>query len=158
MILTLIAAHDPNLVIGKDGELPWHYPEDLKFFKQTTMGHTLLMGRIVFEELGEKLLPGREGVVLSRSQSYPHVPTFSSIDDALNHLSDKERVFVIGGGEIYRQTINMADELIITEIDEAYDGDTFFPEYRDQIGEVWKEKFRQESGSLTFLKYVRNRS
>jgi len=157
MILTLIAAHDQNLVIGKDGELPWHYPEDLKFFKQTTMGSPMLMGRIVFEELGEKPLPGRDAIVLSRTKTYPHVPTFASIDKALHYLTDtdNERVFVIGGGEIYRQTIERADELIITEIDEVYDGDTYFPEYRDKIGKDWEEIFREKTGSLTFLKYKR---
>ena len=79
MKLIIIAAHDPNLVIGKDGSLPWRYKEDLKFFKNTTMGYPLLMGRIVFEELNEKPLPGREAFVLSRSKSYDHVQTFESI-------------------------------------------------------------------------------
>jgi dihydrofolate reductase len=97
MKLSIIVAHDPNLVIGKDGELPWHFSEDLKFFKKTTMGAPILMGRGVFEELNEKPLPGRENVVLSRSKSYDHVPTFKSIDEALEYLSDREQVFIIGG-------------------------------------------------------------
>lgn len=155
MKLILIAAHDPKLVIGKDGELPWRYSEDLKFFKKTTLGHTLLMGRIVFEELNEKPLPGRDAVVLTRTKSYSHVPTFKSIEKALEFLSDKEKVFVIGGGEIYRQTIEIADQLIITEIHKEYPGDTFFPEYRDNISTKWEEISREDGEELSFVKYTR---
>lgn len=153
MKLSIIVAHDPNLVIGKDGSLPWHYPEDLKFFKKTTMGHPILMGRGVFEEIGEKPLPGRENVVLSRSKNYDQVPTFSSIDAALEYLSDQEKVFIIGGGEIYRQTIEMADEMIVTAIKEEFGGDTFFPDYRDQIGNKWKEVWRESHEKFDFVRY-----
>jgi dihydrofolate reductase len=157
MKLIVIAAHDPNLVIGKDGSLPWHYKEDLKFFKNTTMGYPLLMGRIVFEELNEKPLPGREALVLTRSKAYDHVQTFESIESALQFLeeSEYEKVFVIGGGEIYRQMMDEADELVITEIHETHEGDTFFPEYRDKIGEVWKEVSRDDHEDLSFVKYER---
>lgn len=155
MKLILIAAHDPNLVIGNDGTLPWHYSEDLKFFKKTTMGAAVLMGRGVFEELEKKPLPGRDNVVLSRSASYDNVPAFSSIDDALSYLGDHEKVFVIGGGEVYRQMMSMADELVITEIHDVYDGDTFFPEYRDHIGTTWEEIWREDHPSFSFVKYGR---
>jgi len=155
MKLILIAAHDPNLVIGKDGELPWHYKEDLQFFKKTTMGHPLVMGRVVFEELNEKPLPGRESLVLSRSKDYDHVPTFESIETALESLSEKEKVFIIGGGEIYNQTLDKADQLIITEIKKEYEGDTFFPEYRHEIGEKWEETWREEHPEFTFITYDR---
>lgn len=153
MKLSIIVAHDPNLVIGKDGELPWHFSEDLKFFKKTTMGSPILMGRGVFEELNEKPLPGRKNVVLSRSRSYDHVTTFSSIDEALDYLSDQEQVFIIGGGEIYKQTIDRVDELIITQVKREYEGDTHFPEYRDKIGEVWEEVWREDHEKFTFVKY-----
>jgi len=155
MRLIIIAAHDPNLVIGKDGELPWHYSEDLKFFKRTTMGAPLLMGRTVFEELSEKPLPGRENVVLSRKKNYEHVPTFNSIDKALDFLKGSEKVFIIGGGEVYRQTIDLADELIITEIKKEYDGDTFFVEYRNDIGKKWEEVWREDHPEFSFVKYER---
>ena len=153
MKLSIIVAHDPNLVIGKDGELPWHFSEDLKFFKKTTMGSPILMGRGVFEELNEKPLPGRKNVVLSRSRSYDHVTTFSSIDEALDYLSDQEQVFIIGGGEIYKQTIDRVDELIITQVKREYEGDTHFPEYRDKIGKVWEEVWREDHEKFTFVKY-----
>lgn len=155
MKLTLIAAHDPNLIIGSNGSLPWHYSEDLKFFKKQTMGHPIVMGRVVFEELNEKPLPGRENIVLSRSRSYDHVKTFESIDSALKYLNDEDTVFIIGGGEIYRQTLPIADQLIITRIKKEYKGDTTFPEYRQEIGEKWKEVWREEHSDFDFIIYDR---
>lgn len=155
MKLIMIVAHDPNLVIGKDGSLPWHYSEDLKFFKRTTMGAPLLMGRVVFEELHEKPLPGRESVVLSRSKSYDHVKTFGSIEDALDYLNDRDEVFVIGGGEIYKQMTGIADELVITEIKKEYEGDTFLIDYRKDIGTVWEEVWREEHEEFSFVRYER---
>ena len=155
MILALIVAHDPNLVIGKGGSLPWHYSDDLKYFKKTTMGYPMLMGRTVFEDLNEKPLPGRENVVLSRSREYQHVPTFSSIKAALEYLRDEAIVFVIGGGEIYRQLLPRADKLFVTEIHQPYEGDTFFPEYRDEIGTTWSEIKREDKNELSFVVYER---
>lgn len=155
MTLALIAAHDSNLVIGKDGELPWHYPEDLKYFKRTTMGHPVLMGRGVFESIDEEPLPGRENVVLSRRRNFDEVATFSSIDEALEYLKYNEIVFCIGGGEIYRQLLPQADKLFITEIHDSYEGDTYFPEYRDEIGSTWKEVKREDKQGLSFVVYER---
>ncbi|MEL7834314.1 dihydrofolate reductase [Fodinibius sp. Rm-B-1B1-1] len=155
MTLAAIVAHDPNLVIGQDGDLPWHYSEDLKYFKRTTIGHPLIMGRVVFEELGEKPLPGRENIVLSRSRTYDHVPSFSSFDDALEYVQEEELVFLIGGGEIYKQFLDQCDKLFVTEIHEEYDGDTYFPEYRDQIGVTWKEIKRDDRDELSFVVYKR---
>jgi len=155
MTLAAIVAHDPNLVIGKDGDLPWHYSEDLKYFKRVTMGHPLIMGRVVFEELGENPLPGRENIVLSRSRSYDHVPTFSSFDEALEYVRDEELVFLIGGGEIYRQFLGQCDKLFVTEIHQEFEGDTYFPEYRDEIGSTWKEIKRDDKEKLSFVVYER---
>lgn len=155
MTLAIIVAHDPNLVIGRNGALPWHYSEDLKYFKKTTLGHPLLMGRGVFESIEEKPLPDRENVVLSRSRSYQQVPTFSSIDDALTYLQDEELVFVIGGGEVYRQLIGRADKLFVTEVHQEYEGDTTFPEYRGKIGSTWMEVKRDDRKELSFVVYER---
>lgn len=155
MKLIHIAAHDPNLIIGSKGSLPWHYSEDLKFFKKQTMGHPIVMGRVVFEELNEKPLPGRENIVLSRSRTYDHVKTFSNIDSALEYLSGFDSVFIIGGGEIYRQTLNRADRLIITEIKKEYKGDTTFPEYRNDISKIWKETWRESHPEFDFVIYDR---
>lgn len=155
MKIVIIVAHDPNLVIGKDGSLPWHYSEDLKFFKKVTMGSPLLMGRVVFEELNEKPLPGRENVVLSRTKQYDHVRTFDSIERALNYLKDYKQVFVIGGGEIYKQFMDRTDELVVTEIKKEYVGDTYLVDYRSDIGSVWEEIWREEHDDFTFIRYKR---
>lgn len=155
MKLTLVAAHDPNLVIGKDGGLPWHYPEDLKFFKKNTMGGTIIMGRGVFEELNQIPLPGRKNIVLSTTRNYENVETFDSLQKALESIKDEEEVFIIGGGILYRQTIDAADKLIITEIHKEFEGDTFFPEYRDDIGSEWKETSREDKDELSFVIYER---
>jgi len=157
MRLILIVAHDPDLIIGSDGELPWHYPEDMKHFKQETLGYPVLMGRGVFEEVGEKPLPGRRNVVLTRSRDYPEadVEVFGSVEEALDNLAGEDRVYVIGGGDIYRELINRADEMVITEVKRQYDGDVTFPEYRDRIGVDWKEIDREDRSNLSFVRYER---
>jgi len=155
MIVSIIAAHDPNLLIGSQGGLPWRYPEDLKHFKKHTIGKTVLMGRGVFEELNEIPLPGRKNIVLSTSRSYQNVPTYKSLSEALENI-EADEVFVIGGGEVYRQTMPMADKMIITEIKTEYDGDTYFPEYRDLIGKIWIEVKREDKGDLSFVEYKRS--
>lgn len=152
MILTIVVAHDPNLVIGKEGGLPWRYPEDLKHFKATTIGGTMIMGRGVFEELNEIPLPGRKNIVLSRTKTYDNVDTFTSLEKALKSVDDEE-VFIIGGGVLYRDAIERADKMVVTVIKKEYEGDTYFPEYRDDIGETWKETDRRETEDLIFLTY-----
>lgn len=156
MIKTIVAAHDPNLVIGKEGGLPWRYPEDLKHFKRTTLDHTIIMGRGVFEELNEIPLPGRKNVVLSTTKNYDKVDTYSSLESALDACkSSEEEVFIIGGGVLYRDALDIADKMIITEIHNEYDGDTFFPEYRDDIGSHWIEGEREDHEELSFVTYYR---
>ena len=154
MIITLVAAHDPNLVIGKNGGLPWRYPEDLKHFKETTLGGTIIMGRGVFEELNEIPLPGRKNIVLSTTKNYDNVDTFESLNEALKTVNEKE-VFIIGGGVLYRDAIKIADKMIITEIHKEYDGDTYFPDYKDDIGEIWEEVEKEDQGELSFIIYKR---
>lgn len=158
MTIIIIAAHDPNLVIGKDGKLPWKYSNDLKHFKERTMGHPLLMGRKVFEEIGEKPLPGRTNIVLSRSRVYNQVPTFSTTEAALDFAKEQDfhKLFIIGGSEIYNDFLDIADYLYITKIHATYNGDTYFPEYRDDIGTTWKEFAREQHEELTFIDYKRN--
>jgi len=159
MKVAIMVAHDPNLLIGAEGGLPWHYSEDLKHFKRTTMGHPLLMGRGVFEELNEKPLPGRKNIVLSRTKNYEHVPTYTSAEEALQQLEQEgeELVFIIGGGDVYRQTLGRADFLYVTEIHKEYEGDTWFPEYRDMIGTAWEEIERDDRKVLSFVTYRRKR-
>lgn len=155
MTLAIIVAHDDNLLIGAEGGLPWHIPEDLKHFKKKTMGHPILMGRGVFEEIDENPLPGRRNVVLSRSKEYEQVESYNSIDEALDALNDEELVYVIGGGTIYAQMLSQADILEVTEIHRTYEGDTCFPEYRDDIGEIWEEVEREDHEEYSFVTYRR---
>ena len=154
MILTIVVAHDPNLVIGKEGGLPWRYPEDLKHFKQTTIGGTMIMGRGVFEELNEIPLPGRKNIVLSRTKTYENVDTYTSLQIALDSIEEEE-IFIIGGGVLYRDALPEADKMIVTQVNKEYDGDTYFPEYRDDIGTTWIETDRTETEELTFLVFDR---
>jgi dihydrofolate reductase len=126
--LSLIVAMARDRVIGRDGKLPWHLSADLKRFKALTMGHHIVMGRKTWESIGRPL-PGRTSVVVTRNASYAaagaHVA--ASFDSALALAHDDSEVFVIGGGQIYRQALPLADRIYLTEVDAEYPGDTFFP-------------------------------
>ncbi|OGL74429.1 diacylglycerol kinase [Candidatus Uhrbacteria bacterium RIFCSPHIGHO2_12_FULL_60_25] len=152
MSITLIAAISKNNVIGTEGRLPWHIPEDMKHFKTLTMGKVVLMGRKTWESIPEKFrpLPGRTNVIITRQPDYPvptGVQTFQSTDDAL-----KNDVMVIGGAEIYRQTIDRADRLEITYVDRVIEGDATFPAIDPS---VWKEIAREDRDGLSFVTYAR---
>jgi dihydrofolate reductase len=123
----ILAAVDKNRVIGNNGKMPWHIPEDLQRFKQLTTGHTILMGRKTFESIGHPL-PHRRIVVLS-SQPISGSETFPSLDAAFHALASEEKVFIIGGGAVFAQTLSLVDEFYLTLIDKDFAGDTFFPEY-----------------------------
>lgn len=155
MILKLIVAHDKNLVIGNKGKLPWHISEDLKLFKRTTMGKPILMGRGVFEEIGCKPLPGRRNVVLSKTRVWEGVESYPSISEALKALENEETVFVIGGGQIYKELLGKCDYLYVSLVEGEYEGDVFFPEYRQEIGKVWIETEKQKMDGFTFHLFKR---
>lgn len=128
--ISLIVAMAANRVIGRDNDLPWRLPEDLRRFKRLTMGHTLVMGRKTWESIGRPL-PGRDVVVVTRQEGYevpPGVSVVRSVDEALEAARGDE-VFIGGGEEIFRQTIDRADRLHLTRIDKDFPGDTFFPEF-----------------------------
>lgn len=156
MRLYLIAAHDQNLVIGNQGKLPWHIPDDLKHFKRLTMGHPILMGRGVFDEIGNKPLPGRRNVVIS-SRDWPDIECYKSIDDAMKALASEDVVFLIGGGQLYVQLLHHCDRLYITEIEGVHQGDVFFPEYRNLIGKTWIEMSREQYDGYAFVTYERTK-
>ena len=154
MKTAIIVAHDENLVIGKDGKLPWYLPEDLKYFKKTTLGYAILMGRGVYEEIGEKPLPGRKNVVLSKKK-WNNCISFDSIDKALKYLKCEDKIFVIGGGMVYSALLAKADELYITEVDGEHEGDTNFPDYRVDIGSIWQLKWSEPHDGYQFKIYTR---
>ncbi len=154
MKLAIIAAIGKNRVIGKDGKLPWHISEDLKRFKRLTTGHSLLMGRKTFESLGRSL-PNRRNVVLS-STPIPAVETYPSIPEALKALANQEKVFIIGGGQVYRQLLEQADELYLTLVHrEDIAGDTFFPPYEHLIGTRFNLLTREDHEEFSFVDYAR---
>ncbi len=126
----LIAARDQHGVIGVQGELPWYLPNDFRHFKKTTLGHPVIMGRKTYVSIG-KPLPGRRNVVLTRDSEFEAegVETVGSIDEAEDLFSPEETVFVIGGGEIYRQFLPFSHRVILTEVGMvAEGGDAWFPE------------------------------
>ncbi len=155
MIISLIAAHDPNLVIGNNGSLPWNIPEDMAHFKHRTTGHVVIMGRGVFEELGKKPLPGRRNIVVTRTRNYQNVGVCRNIEQVFEMVRKEQKIYIIGGAQLYRLFYPVCNRLEITEIHEPYEGDTFFPEYRHQIGIIWKEIARIDKDKLSFIDYER---
>lgn len=125
---TIIVAVARNGVIGANGGMPWHLPDDLKRFKAITMGHTLVMGRKTFDSIG-RLLPGRRTIIVTRNPAYgiEGATVVGSLDEALAAASPDSETFVVGGGEIYLQALPMTDRLLITEVDASPEGDTTFP-------------------------------
>lgn len=126
----IIVAIARNGVIGRNGRLPWHLPSDLKHFKKTTMDYPIVMGRKTFESIG-KALPGRDNIVLTRdtSLSLPGCIVVHSIEDALENCKDKEKVFIIGGADIFNISLPFTDTIIVTALEREVDGDVYF----DQI-------------------------
>ena len=144
---SIIVAMAKNNAIGKDNQLLWHLPEDLQYFKRTTMGKPIVMGRKTFESIGRPL-PGRLNIVITRQQDWQHdgVKVVHTIEDALrlaeaqSMIDGVDEVMVIGGAEIYKTALPQADKLYITRVDAEIEGDAFFPEI-DQA--VWQETQRE---------------
>jgi dihydrofolate reductase len=139
MILSLLVAADEQNVIGKDNKLPWHLPNDLRYFKNQTWGMPILMGRKTFESIG-KPLQGRNSIVITRSSNWQHegVAVVHTIDEAIasaEKLGARE-VFVIGGAEIFASTAERADRIYLTRIHHQFDGDVYFPELAP---DKWKQ-------------------
>ncbi len=145
MIVSLVAAMAENRVIGRNGKLPWHLPKDLKFFKKLTVDHTVIMGRKTFEEIKHPL-DNRRNVVVSRNPGFhPRgVTVVPSLQEALALGATEEEVFVVGGGEIFRQALPRADRLYLTVVHAQVEGDTRFPEF-NQDGWVLESDERHEA-------------
>lgn len=131
-MIKIIAAISKNHQIGKDNKLPWHISEDLQYFKKTTSGKAVLMGRKTFESLG-KPLPNRRNIVLTRDTNFKAegIETIHSMEEALELCKSLEDIFIIGGGQIYTAFLPYADELYLTLVDKVIDGDTDFPAFED---------------------------
>ena len=156
-MLSLIAAISKNNCIGKNGELPWSLPEDMKHFKEVTMGKAVIMGRKTWESIPEKFRPlkGREYIVITRQENYTvpeGVHVFHSLDEAINKNKDQETI-CIGGGELYKQVMEKADILYMTYIDRTVNEcDTFFPHIDLNL---WKERERDDRDGFSFVTYKR---
>ena len=145
-----IAAMSLNRVIGRGSEIPWHLPEDFKWFKEITMGGVLVMGRRTFESIGRPL-PGRETVVLSRSRfAHDKVKTVASLDE-LDPLSESRTMFIAGGAQVYEQALPQCSDLLLTIVKREVDGDVYFPEFEDRFTE--KAVLREEE-EFRILHYV----
>jgi dihydrofolate reductase len=175
--LALIAAVAANGVIGADGELPWHYPADLRHFKETTTGHPVIMGRRTFESIVDRIgrpLPERTSVVLTTRGLDPGdadwelrdpdegslapdggaVVAADSVDAAVDAVetTGADVAYVVGGASVYEQFLPRADRLVITEIEAAHEGDTYFPAFEEA---AWTETGREERSDLAFVTYER---
>jgi dihydrofolate reductase len=137
----LVAAVAANGVIGRNGQLPWHLPEDLRHFKRLTLGHPIIMGRRTWESLGG-VLPGREHIVVTRTRGYeaPGAAVAGSLDAALALCAGEPVIFVIGGRELFAEALPLAAGLLMTEIHRDYQGDTRFPSYDRSR---WRETQRE---------------
>jgi dihydrofolate reductase len=163
MTVSLIVAASLNHGIGKDNQLPWHLPADLKFFKQTTMGCPVVMGRKTFQSIG-RTLPGRKNVVITRDATFNSDGKFditlaSGLPEALEQLKDDKEVFIIGGGEVFKQSMTIADTIYLTVVNTVLEADVFFPEIDPAIFDlVWEEKHSADEKNTfdyTFQKYQR---
>ena len=160
-MISLIAAVARNRALGKDGQLLWHLPEDMRYFRETTRGKPVIMGRKTWESLPDAFrpLPGRRNIVISRNPAYeaPGATLAGSLEEAVRLTQDDAEVFVIGGAEIYGQALPLAQRLYLTEVAHDFAADAFFPEF--STGE-WQEISRSEAKNgagldFTFAVYQR---
>ncbi len=158
MTISLIVAVDENNGIGKNNQLPWHLPADLKHFKNLTTGHPIIMGRKTFESIG-KALPNRRNIVISRQAGYTAdgADVVSSLQDAFRLCQPAEEVFIIGGAQIFEHSLVLADVIYLTVIHHQFEADTFFPQIDKK---EWKEMEsishlpdEKNKYSYTFIKY-----
>lgn len=155
-MISLIAGISQNNCIGKNGQLPWHLPEDLKHFREVTTGKIVLMGRKTWESLPAKFrpLPNRLNLIVTRQADYvvPNEVEIYTTIEAAETAHPTEEIMVIGGAEIYRQTIDRANKLYITHINQIIEGDAFFPEIDLAI---WQETERTDHEGFSFVTYIK---
>jgi len=160
-MITIIAAAAENNALGKDNQMIWHLPDDFKRFRALTTGHYIIMGRKTFESL-PKLLPNRTHVIITRQQDYP-VPEgcirVNSLEEAIKACPQDETIFIIGGGEIYKQSMAIADTIELTRVQTAPEADAFFPEITPNEWQLVSEEFHpkdeKHAFDFRFLRYKR---
>ncbi|MFP6643015.1 MAG: dihydrofolate reductase [Candidatus Latescibacterota bacterium] len=157
MKVSLIAAVSPDLIIGREGDMPWHYPIDMRHFMDTTIGHPCIMGRLTYESFPRRPLPRRPNLVLTRNADYvlkTGAVRFDNLLAALDHCRAEDRpvVYICGGGGVYREALPLADEMIITHVPDRVEGDTHFPAWKPEEWQVVDEKSEED---LRFSVYQR---
>lgn len=158
-MISLLAAHDENRVIGADNKMPWHIPEELKYFKEKTMGKGIIMGRKTFESIGRPL-PGRLNIIITRDQEYQAegVIIVHSLEEAIARAeSYADEVMVIGGAQIFEMAMPYADRLYTTIIRRTYKGDTFFPPYNIGWKLISESKDHRTEDGLSYAYHIYER-
>ena len=156
MKLSIIVAMTRNRVIGRDNDMPWHLPAELQHFKKVTMGKPIVMGRRTFDSIG-RVLPGRKNIVISRDRNFlfAGVTVVHGFEQAVRAAGSAEELMIIGGANLYRQTLDQVERLYITLIHVDLEGDTYFPELNEedwvQMEKVRREPDEQNEYAMTFL-------
>ncbi|MGB5287327.1 MAG: dihydrofolate reductase [Ignavibacteriaceae bacterium] len=158
MRIVIISAIASNRVIGRsNGEMPWHVKEEFQHFKRTTLGLPVIMGRKTFKTLG-KPLKGRENIIITRNKDFivdfQEIKVFHSIEESIGYCEseDYKKAFIIGGGEIYRQALPIADEMILSFMKFEAEGDVFFPEFES---DTWQKVSSEDREQFEIVKYIR---
>lgn len=153
--ISILVAVSKNGVIGKNGKLPWHISEDIKRFKALTTGHPIIMGRKTWESIGSKPLPNRANVIVTRDKKFKAEggEVAHSVEEAIELAKkvEKEEIFIIGGGEIYKLALPLTDRIYLTLVYKEVDGDTFFPDYSDFKKVISEEEKSDGELSYKFL-------
>lgn len=153
--INIIAAIGKNKELGKDNKLLWHIKKDLQRFKELTLNHPVIMGRKTFESIG-RILPNRTNIIITRDKSLniPNTIITYSVDEAIDAAKKSEgaeEIFIIGGGQIFKEAVNLADKLYLTIVDKDFEADTFFPDYKDFKKVVFKQEGESEGFKYTFI-------
>ena len=159
MELILIAAMAQNRVIGKNNKIPWHIPEEMRHFKETTMGHAVIMGRKTFESI-KTPLPGRLNVVLSRNPdiSSPGFRFADSIEKGIDYCKDQKKIFIIGGQAIFQESIKLVDTILLSVLDQEYEGDAVFPHIPMEKFRIISEKRMGKTQPFTLFTYKQKKN
>jgi len=159
--ISIIVATDTENAIGKNNQLLWHLPKDLQFFKKTTSGYPIIMGRKTFDSIG-KPLPNRRNIVISRQANLKieGVEVYHELSDALKACEEEKELFIIGGGEIYKQALPLAQKIYLTKVNHKFDADTYFPSID---AEDWKviekeDNFKDEKHQFDYSFIILERS
>lgn len=164
MNISMIAAMDKNRVIGADNDMPWHLPDDLKFFKANTVNKPVIMGRKTFESIGSKPLPNRRNLVITRNDAYEAngAEVFHSAEEALKSCKSEVEIIIMGGGQLYAQMMPFANKLYVTLVDAEVEGDTIFPEWLtdewQEISKEWHDKDERHAYAFEFVTLIRKSS